>query len=180
MTLPSKKLPSHSDLIVFVEALRYITKQYTYGENRDDYNYRGKLVMIAISPLWHDPAKSEAQFDTWFGEFLALMLDTSPMIEWINEYKTEKIPNCLNVIEKLLLQNNNPIANETLADIEAATVTLLKAVKSMRANRQKTETMELYKIISPFYTRYFAILSKDTQERWIKVAKLLDSILERT
>ena len=51
--------------------------------------------MFASTGIWHHDARKEAEYNTNFGEYLALMLDDPPMTDWIAEWHDDVMPTML-------------------------------------------------------------------------------------
>ena len=109
-------IKSH-ELVPFVDSLQYLTDKYYYGEPRELYDYRGRILMFADTGIWHHPAKGEVDFDTNLGEYLALMLDAPPMTDWIAEWHDDVMPTMLDEMRHYLEHDDSILTAEQLHDV---------------------------------------------------------------
>lgn len=118
-------IKSH-ELVPFVDSLQYLTNKYYYGEPRELYDYRGKILMFADTGIWHHAAKGEVDFDINFGEYLALMLDDPPMTDWIADWHDNVMPTMLNEMRHYLEHDDSTLTAEQLHDVSLSAEHLTK------------------------------------------------------
>lgn len=109
-------IKSH-ELVLFVDSLQYLTNKYYYGEPRELYDYRGKILMFAETSIWHHPARKEVEYNTNLGEYLALMLDDPPMTDWIAEWHDDVMPTMLDEMRHYLEHDDSILTAEQLHDV---------------------------------------------------------------
>ena len=109
-------IKSH-ELVPFVDSLQYLTDKYYYGEPRELYDYRGRPLMFASTSIWHHDARKEAEYNTNFGEYLALMLDDPPMTDWIAEWHDDVMPTMLDEMKHYLEHDDSILTAEQLHDV---------------------------------------------------------------
>ena len=118
-------IKSH-ELVPFVDSFQYLTNKYYYGEPRELYDYRGKILMFADTGIWHHAAKGEVDFDINFGEYLALMLDDPPMTDWIADWHDNVMPTMLNEMRHYLEHDDSTLTAEQLHDVSLSAEHLTK------------------------------------------------------
>lgn len=141
------------DLVPFVDSLRATTASYVYGEPHDAYEYRGRMIAICSNALYHHWAKAEVDFDTYFGEYLALQLDDPPMTDWLDDWKDNVIPGVLENLEKCLQNDKKPISTETITNLGVAARIMYINLEAATDESQRIEFWRLYDTVAPVYDK---------------------------
>ena len=153
-------IKSH-ELIPFVDSLRYSSDKYCYGEPRELYDYRGRILMFADTGIWHHPAKGEVDFDINFGEYLALMLDDPPMTDWIAEWHDDVMPTMLDEMRHYLEHDDSILTAEQLHDVSLSADHLTKyCLPAADTPEKQTELWYVYELARAFFLNHMDDLSK--------------------
>ena len=157
-------IKSH-ELVPFVDSLQYLTNKYYYGEPRELYDYRGKILMFAETSIWHHPAKDEVDFDINFGEYLALMLDDPPMTDWIAEWHDNVIPTMLDEMKHYLEHDDSILTAEQLHDVSLSAEHLTKyCLPAADTPEKQAELWHVYELTRTFFLNHMDDLSKAARE----------------
>ena len=153
-------IKSH-ELIPFVDSLRYSSDKYCYGEPRELYDYRGRILMFADTGIWHHPAKGEVDFDINFGEYLALMLDDPPMTDWIAEWHDDVMPTMLDEMKHYLEHDDSILTAEQLHDLSLSAEHLTKhCLPAADTPKKQAELWYAYKLTREFFLNHMDDLSE--------------------
>ena len=153
-------IKSH-ELVPFVDSLQYLTNKYYYGEPRELYDYRGKILMFAETSIWHHPAKDEVDFDINFGEYLALMLDDPPMTDWIAEWHDNVIPTMLDEMKHYLEHDDSILTAEQLHDVSLSAEHLTKyCLPAADTPEKQAELWHVYELTRTFFLNHMDDLSE--------------------
>lgn len=157
-------IKSH-ELIPFVDSLRYSSDKYCYGEPRELYDYRGRILMFADTGIWHHPAKGEVDFDINLGEYLALMLDDPPMTDWIAEWHDNVIPTMLDEMKHYLEHDDSILTAEQLHDVSLSAEHLTKyCLPAADTPEKQAELWHVYELTRTFFLNHMDDLSKAARE----------------
>lgn len=153
------------ELVPFVDSLQYLTDKYYYGEPRELYDYRGRILMFADTGIWHHPAKGEVDFDINFGEYLALMLDDPPMTDWIAEWHDDVIPTMLDEMRHYLEHDDSILTAEQLHDVSLSAEHLAKyCLPAADTPEKQAELWHVYELTRTFFLNHMDDLSKVARE----------------
>jgi len=157
-------IKSH-ELVPFVDSLQYLTNKYYYGEPRELYDYRGKILMFAETSIWHHPAKDEVDFDINFGEYLALMLDDPPMTDWIAEWHDNVIPTMLDEMKHYLEHDDSILTAEQLHDVSLSAEHLTKyCLPAADTPEKQAELWHVYELTREFFLNHMDDLNETARE----------------
>ncbi len=157
-------IKSH-ELVLFVDSLRYSSDKYYYGEPRELYDYRGKILMFADTGIWHHPAKDEVDFDINFGEYLALMLDDPPMTDWIVDWHDNVIPTMLDEIKHYLEHDDSTLTAEQLHDVSLSAEHLTKyCLPAADTPEKQAELWHVYELTREFFLNHMDDLRETARE----------------
>ena len=157
-------IKSH-ELVPFVDSLQYLTNKYYYGEPRELYDYRGKILMFAETSIWHHPAKDEVDFDINFGEYLALMLDDPPMTDWIAEWHDNVIPTMLDEMKHYLEHDDSILTAEQLHDVSLSAEHLTKyCLPAADTPEKQAELWHVYELTRDFFLNHMDDLNETARE----------------
>ena len=157
-------IKSH-ELVPFVDSLQYLTNKYYYGEPRELYDYRGKILMFAETSIWHHPAKDEVDFDINFGEYLALMLDDPPMTDWIAEWHDNVIPTMLDEMKHYLEHDDSILTAEQLHDVSLSAEHLTKyCLPAADTPEKQAELWHVYELTRTFFLNHMDDLNETARE----------------
>ncbi|MDO4684897.1 MAG: hypothetical protein Q4B06_04350 [Candidatus Saccharibacteria bacterium] len=157
-------------LTPFVDSLNATTTHYQHGDPKELYKFRGRLIMFATTALWHHPAKKAVEFDTNFGEYLALLQDNPPMTEWIDEYRTKVIPAMLKSLRTLLEEDTSPLPKQSIQDIsKSATHIATHCLPHAITPAMQQELHEAYLPTQEFFATYQDYLSDEAQKAIAKI-----------
>ena len=157
-------IKSH-ELVPFVDSLQYLTNKYYYGEPRELYDYRGKILMFAETSIWHHPAKDEVDFDINFGEYLALMLDDPPMTDWIAEWHDSVIPTMLDEMKHYLEHDDSILTAEQLHDVSLSAEHLTKyCLPAADTPEKQAELWHVYELTREFFLNHMDDLNETARE----------------
>mgnify|MGYP000893825802 FL=1 len=153
-------IKSH-ELVPFVDSLQYLTDKYYYGEPRELYDYRGRILMFADTGIWHHPAKGEVDFDINFGEYLALMLDDPPMTDWIAEWHDDVMPTMLDEMKHYLEHDDSILTAGQLHDVSLSAKHLTKyCLPAADTPEKQAELWHVYELTRAFFLNHMDDLSK--------------------
>lgn len=157
-------IKSH-ELVPFVDSLQYLTNKYYYGEPRELYDYRGKILMFAETSIWHHPAKDEVDFDINFGEYLALMLDDPPMTDWIAKWHDNVIPTMLDEMKHYLEHDDSILTAEQLHDVSLSAEHLTKyCLPAADTPEKQAELWHVYELTREFFLNHMDDLNETARE----------------
>ena len=157
-------IKSH-ELVLFVDSLRYSSDKYYYGEPRELYDYRGKILMFADTGIWHHPAKDEVDFDINFGEYLALMLDDPPMTDWIVDWHDNVMPTMLDEIKHYLEHDDSTLTAEQLHDVSLSAEHPTKYCLPVADTPEKqAELWHVYELTREFFLNHMDDLNETARE----------------
>ena len=149
------------ELVPFVDSLQYLTDKYYYGEPRELYDYRGRILMFADTGIWHHPAKGEVDFDINFGEYLALMLDDPPMTDWIAEWHDDVMPTMLDEMKHYLEHDDSILTAGQLHDVSLSAKHLTKyCLPAADTPEKQAELWHVYELTRAFFLNHMDDLSK--------------------
>lgn len=152
------------ELVPFVDSLSHTANQYFYGEELENYDFRGKLLMFATTSLWHTRAKSKVQFDTYMGEYLALMRDDPPMTEWIADWHDNVIPKMLNELRQQLESDHNELTPEMMKDISMSAKHLTTfCLPAADTPTKQDELWQTYEMTRGFFLEHLGQLDAPAQ-----------------
>ena len=153
-------IKSH-ELVPFVDSLQYLTDKYYYGEPRELYDYRGRILMFADTGIWYHPAKGEVDFDINFGEYLALMLDDPPMTDWIAEWHDDVMPTMLDEMKHYLEHDDSILTAGQLHDVSLSAKHLTKyCLPAADTPEKQAELWHVYELTRAFFLNHMDDLSK--------------------
>ena len=153
------------ELVPSVDSLQYLTDKYYYGEPRELYDYRGRILMFADTGIWHHPAKGEVDFDTNLGEYLALMLDDPPMTDWIAEWHDDVMPTMLDEMRHYLEHDDSILTAEQLHDVSLSAEHLTKhCLPAADTPEKQAELWYVYELTRTFFLNHMDDLSKAARE----------------
>lgn len=157
-------IKSH-ELVPFVDSLQYLTNKYYYGEPRELYDYRGKILMFADTGIWHHAAKGEVDFDINFGEYLALMLDDPPMTDWIADWHDNVIPTMLDEMRHYLEHDDSILTTEQLHDVSLSAEHLTKyCLPAADTPEKQAELWYVYELTRAFFLNHMDDLRETARE----------------
>ena len=157
-------IKSH-ELVPFVDSLQYLTNKYYYGEPRELYDYRGKILMFADTGIWHHAAKGEVDFDINFGEYLALMLDDPPMTDWIADWHDNVMPTMLDEMRHYLEHDDSTLTAEQLHDVSLSAEHLTKyCLPAADTPERQAELWHVYELTREFFLNHMDDLGKAARE----------------
>lgn len=157
-------IKSH-ELVPFVDSLQYLTNKYYYGEPRELYDYRGKILMFADTGIWHHAAKGEVDFDINFGEYLALMLDDPPMTDWIADWHDNVMPTMLDEMKHYLEHDDSILTVEQLHDVSLSAEHLTKyCLPAADTPEKQAELWYVYELTRTFFLNHMDDLGKAARE----------------
>ena len=157
-------IKSH-ELVPFVDSLQYLTDKYYYGEPRELYDYRGKILMFAETSIWHHATKGEVDFDINFGEYLALMLGDPPMTDWIADWHDNVIPTMLDEIKHYLEHDDSTLTAEQLHDVSLSAEHLTKyCLPAADTPEKQAELWHVYELTREFFLNHMDDLRETARE----------------
>lgn len=150
-----------SELIPFIDCLSSTISSYCVEDPVEVHEFHNTLLMFAITALWHHDIKRLVDFDTNTGEFLALLNDSPPMLEWVMDYQNNILPTMLANMRNGLIQDNRPLNYQSLQDISQSAKHLTDFCLPRATNQLSQDQLrQTYQLTRPFFLNHTSVLSK--------------------
>lgn len=165
------------DLLPFAKSLRISCGLYKHSCPRKDYDFLVTLTDSALKGIWEHPARREANLHTYFGEYLRLFLDDPPMIDWIEEWQTDNMPEALAHFEELLFEDSSPVSKRSKKDIQSTIGMFWHARFLASSPQQVAQFWIVYEPLREFYSQHSSEFSYVVRIKIRLLARLYENHL---